>query len=82
MKRILRYLQGTQNYGLVYKKHQLGIQGFPDADHKNDENDRISFIGYVFMLNGAAISWRSKKQQSVAISSTESELRDFIRNIS
>lgn len=72
-KRVLRYLRGTQNYGLVFKKDSFGIQGYSDADHANDIIDRISYTGYVFMLSGAAISWRSKKQQSVAISSTEAE---------
>lgn len=72
-KRVLHYLQGMQNYGLVFKKDSFGIQGYSDADHANDIVDRISYTGYVFTLSGAAISWRSKKQQSVAISSTEAE---------
>lgn len=72
-KRVLRYLQATQNFGLVFKKDNFGIQGFSDADHVNDINDRIWYTGYVFILSGAAISWKSKKQRSVAISSTESE---------
>lgn len=47
------------------------IIGYTDADWASDSDDRKSFMGYVFTLGGGAISWASKKQQTVALSSTE-----------
>lgn len=72
-KRVLRYLQGTKDYGLIYKKNDAVIYGFADADYANDVVDRKSYTGYVFMLSGSAVVWRSQKQKSVAISTTEAE---------
>jgi transposase InsO family protein len=72
-KRILRYLIGTKKLGLFYSaRGELKLQGYADADWAGDA-DRISISGYVFTLNGAAISWTSRKQHTVALSSTESE---------
>ncbi|CAI7932535.1 unnamed protein product [Closterium sp. NIES-54] len=47
--------------------------GFSDADYAGDSADRKSHTGYVYCLNGAAISWQSKRQPVVALSTTESE---------
>ncbi|GJP43286.1 hypothetical protein CLOM_g2769 [Closterium sp. NIES-68] len=54
---------------------KLGVQlvGFSDADYAGDSASRRSHSGYVFCLNGAAISWQSKRQPVVALSTTESE---------
>jgi hypothetical protein len=49
------------------------LHGYMDADWATDVNNRKSTSGFVFMLGGAAISWGSKKQTSVALSSTEAE---------
>ncbi len=46
---------------------------YSDADHASDGDGRRSRTGYVFMLNGGAVSWRSQKQQSVALSTAEAE---------
>ena len=73
VKRILRYLKGTMNLGLLYKPDDTTLVGYSDADWAGDTNDRKSTSGYVFMLSGAAISWRSKKQTSVALSTAEAE---------
>ena len=64
MKRILRYLKGTVDYGLCYKRKSQSDEciGYSDSDWAGDMNDRKSTSGYVFHLNGAVISWRSKKQ--------------------
>lgn len=72
-KRVLRYLKGTMDKCLVYRKTNDKIVGYVDADYANDEDDRRSYTGYVFMYGGAAISWESKKQRTVALSSTEAE---------
>jgi len=71
VKRIFRYLAGTTNRGLYYGLEGIGI-GFTHADWGSG-NDRKSIGGFTFLLNGAAISWHSKKQSTVALSSTEAE---------
>ena len=73
-KRILRYLQGTIDFGLFYKKGEKSeLFGFTDSDYAGDLNDRRSTSGYVFMIGSAAISWSSKKQTLVTLSTTEAE---------
>lgn len=72
-KRVLRYLAGTKDVGLVYTKSKDSIVGYSDADWGNDPADRRSFSGYSFILSNAAISWRSQKQQTVALSTAEAE---------
>lgn len=74
VKRIFRYLKGTLNYGLLFSKEgSADCVGFSDADWGGDHDDRKSTSGYLFQLSGAAISWRSKKQTSVALSTAEAE---------
>ena len=74
LKRILRYLKGTSNYGLSYKGDVGGeITGYSDADWAGDITDRKSTSGYVFMQAGDAISWKSRKQSCVALSTAEAE---------
>lgn len=72
-KRILRYLQKTKNYGLKFCKNNVPLEGFADADWASDSNDRKSFSGFCFKLSGCVISWESRKQRTVALSSTEAE---------
>ena len=74
VKRIFRYLQGTQSHGLQYHSGaNIGFEGYSDADWAGDTNDRKSTSGYVFKLCGAPISWGSKKQASVSLSTSEAE---------
>ena len=73
VKRILRYLKGTTHLGLMYRPDNSTLVGYSDADWAGDTNDRKSTSGYVFMMSGSAISWRSKKQSSVALSTAEAE---------
>ena len=74
-KRIFQYLKGTENYGLVYSKEDspLKLIVYCDADYAGDRDDAKSTSGFCVSLAGAAISWKSQKQQTVALSSTESE---------
>jgi hypothetical protein len=76
-KRILRYLQGTKELGLKYggSSNEEGVEviGFADADWGSDKDTRRSVTAYVFMLGGAAISWGSKLQPTVALSTSEAE---------
>ena len=76
VKRILRYLQGTTSYGIHYAKsgaEQITLQGYSDSDWAGCTKTRKSVSGWIFMLCGAAISWQSKKQSVVAMSSCEAE---------
>lgn len=74
-KRILRYLKGTKDIGLVYGEsaHGITLKGFADADWATDKDTRRSVTGYVFELGGAAITWNSKLQPTVALSTSEAE---------
>lgn len=72
-KRVLRYVQGTLSMGLVHKKTGDPLVGFVDADWGGDLDDRLSYTGLMMRLAGAAVSWESRKQRSVALSSSESE---------
>jgi len=72
-RRILRYLKGTSNMGLVYSREGGNLHAYSDADWAGDQDDRKSTTGNVVILAGAAISWLSKKQQSVALSTTGAE---------
>ena len=74
VKRVLRYIRGTLDLGLKFKNvKNLCLFGYSDADWAGDVSSRKSRTGYVFMLGGAIVSWMSKKQPVVALSSTESE---------
>ena len=74
MKRILRYLKGTADHGLAFTPNASGdCVGYSDADWGGDLNDRKSTSGYLFLISGGAVSWRSKKQTCVALSTAEAE---------
>ena len=73
-KHVLRYVKGTLNLGLTCKKTTyFNLIGYSDSDWAGDKMDRKSITGYVFLLAGCAITWKAKKQQTVALSSTEAE---------
>ncbi|KAK3022502.1 hypothetical protein RJ639_046779 [Escallonia herrerae] len=73
-KRVMRYVKGSLRYGLMYKKGgNFMLSGFSDADWAGDENDRHSTTGYCFSMGSTTISWCSKKQPSVVLSSIEVE---------
>ena len=74
VKRILRYVKGTIDFGIQFKHgNNLRLLGYADADWAGDLQDRKSTSGYVFFLNGAPVSYCSKKQLSVALSTAEAE---------
>lgn len=72
-KRVLRYLKGTKNIGLVYSSNNKPVEGYADADWGSNIDDRKSYTGYAFTYANGAISWESRKQKTVAVSSTEAE---------
>jgi hypothetical protein len=75
VKQILRYIAGTANYGCCYKRGTGAptLVGFTDSDYTGDRDDRKSTTGMVFFLGSSAVTWASKKQKSVALSSCEAE---------
>ena len=74
VKRIIRYLAGTKDYGIIFSsKKEQGALGFTDADYGGDHDDRKSTSGCIFLLNGGPISWFSRKQECTATSTTEAE---------
>ena len=75
VKRILRYIKGTANYGLTYYRDSLDLKAFSDANWARDPNDRRPTTGLVVFLGSNPISSSSKKQQIVSRSSTEAEYR-------
>lgn len=76
LKRVVRYLKGTANIQLRLetKDHDNQLIGYADANWAESRIDRKSNGGYAFKLFGGTVSWRSKKQECVALSSTEAEL--------
>lgn len=73
LKRILKYLKGTKNYGLVFSKDESYIKGYVDADWGSDNSDRKSFSGFSFIMSNTVVSYECRKQRNVALSSTEAE---------
>lgn len=73
-KRILKYLKTTQDISIVFDGSNKGeLIAYADANWAGDLDTRRSTTGYIFFLNGSAVSWNSKRQPTVATSSTEAE---------
>ncbi|KAL5795083.1 hypothetical protein ACOSP7_003677 [Xanthoceras sorbifolium] len=76
VRRILRYVKSTIDYGLMYKKGEnCKLVGYCDADYAGDHDTRRSTTGYMFTLGSGTISWCSKRQPTVSLSTTEAEYR-------
>ncbi|XP_073153233.1 secreted RxLR effector protein 161-like [Henckelia pumila] len=73
VKWIFRYLKGSISSSLCFRKSNSGLQGFVDANMSGDIDDIKSTTGYVFTFGGTAVSWVSKLQKIVALSTTEAE---------
>lgn len=75
LKRVLRYLKGSNNLKLYLSSNEeQDLTGYADANWGENRDDGKSNSGYLFKLNGGTISWCSRKQKCVALSSTEAEL--------
>ena len=73
-KRVLRYLQRTKHYMLTYRRSDnLEIIGYSDSDHAGCQDSLKSTSGYIYLLAGGAISWRSAKQTLTAPSTMAAE---------
>ncbi|KAJ9551099.1 hypothetical protein OSB04_015144 [Centaurea solstitialis] len=75
VKNILKYLRRTKEMFLVFggTEDEISVTGYSDASFQTDRDDFRSQSGYVFTLNGGAISWKSSKQDTIADSTTEAE---------
>ncbi|KAJ9557932.1 hypothetical protein OSB04_012546 [Centaurea solstitialis] len=75
VKNILKYLRRTKDMFLVFGgyENEISVIGYSDASFQTDRDDFRSQSGYVFTLNGGAISWKSSKQDTIADSTTEAE---------
>ena len=74
VKRILRYVKGTRDLGLLYTNDEpKECVGYSDADWGGDADDRKSTSGFLFQIGGTAVTWKSKKQNCVALSTAEAE---------
>ncbi|KAK8670028.1 hypothetical protein V6N13_104794 [Hibiscus sabdariffa] len=74
VKNILKYLRRTKDVFLVYGgEEQLCIKGYIGASFQTDKDDSRSQSGFVFRLNGGAVSWKISKKDTVADSTTEAE---------
>ena len=72
MKRVMRYLSGTRDLELIYGVERHDLLGFTDADGAVQEHRR-AISGNVFLMDGGAISWSSRKQELVTLSTAEAE---------
>ncbi|XP_074298159.1 secreted RxLR effector protein 161-like [Silene latifolia] len=73
VKRVLRYLKQTMDYGLNYVGFPSVLEGYSDASWITNMEDHSSTSGWVFLLGGGAISWAYKKQTCITSSTMESE---------
>ncbi len=89
-KALLRYLKGTKNLAITFQVSEgangLDLQplGYSDSDFAGDKASSKSTYGYLFTLAGGAISWKSKKSSTIALSTTEAEsdsLTEAIREL-
>ena len=72
-KGVLRYVVSTKEQGLAYGSSPGSIIGYCDADYAGDLDTRRSTTAYGFIPHGGAITWLSKRQSTVAASTTEAE---------
>jgi hypothetical protein len=71
-KALLRYVRGSIEFGICFASSE-GLQGYCDADYAGDIDTRRSTTGFVFILGGGAVSWSSRLQPTVAVSTAEAE---------
>ncbi|KAJ7517739.1 hypothetical protein O6H91_21G038800 [Diphasiastrum complanatum] len=74
-KRVLRYISATKNFGILYDGSNLALRAYSDADFVGDKVDRRSTSAFVTFLCNGIVSWLSKKQDTISLSSTESEYK-------
>ena len=71
-KRVLRYIQGTKDFGLEFKRNKnFKLFGYSDVDFSRDVDDRASTSGYLMNMGSTAVAWSCKKQDTIANSTIE-----------
>ncbi|XP_050916746.1 secreted RxLR effector protein 161-like [Lathyrus oleraceus] len=74
VRRIFRYLHGTSNYGIWYSKgSDCSLVGYTNSDFSGCKSDRKSTNGTCYIFSNSLVSWHSKKQVYVALSTAEAE---------
>ncbi|KAK8937509.1 hypothetical protein KSP39_PZI012186 [Platanthera zijinensis] len=90
LDRLMRYLKGTKDHALCYTGYPPTLEGYSDASWCSEVGNSKSTSGFIFTLGGAAVTWKSKRQTCIALSSMEAELfalasageeADWIRNL-
>jgi hypothetical protein len=80
--RILRYLKSSPGKGLMFlKNNQLNVDGYTNTDWAGNVSDRKSTSGYFTFVRGNLVTWRTKKQKVVALSSAEAEFRGMAKGL-
>ncbi|XP_057522451.1 secreted RxLR effector protein 161-like [Amaranthus tricolor] len=80
--RILRYLKGTSGRGILFRKNDhLNLLAYIDADWARDRDDRRLTSGYFTLVGGNLVTWKSKKQKVIALTSAEAEFRGIAKCI-
>ena len=73
-KRIMRNVKGTKGFGILYTTSECSdLVGYTDSDWVGSVDDQKSTSGYIFYMGSGAISWASKKQPIVALSTAKAE---------
>ncbi|XP_019098353.1 PREDICTED: uncharacterized protein LOC109131637, partial [Camelina sativa] len=76
VNRILKYIKGAPGQGIwMGRNENTELVGYCDADYAGDREDRRSTTGYCTFLGGNLVTWKSKKQKVVSLSSAEAEYR-------
>lgn len=75
LKRVIKYLKNTTDYGIEYIKVNLKpeVKGYCDSDYANDIGTRRSTSGYLFEIGNGAVTWSSRRQKCVSLSTMEAE---------
>jgi hypothetical protein len=77
-KAVLSYLKGTLDYGIKYTDaSDVELTDYSNSDWAGNPDDRRSTIGYVFGIGSGVVSWSSKKQPTISLSSTEEEYKSL-----
>ena len=74
VERVMRYLQGTANYGIHYSGYPTVLEGYSDSNWISDADEMKATSGYIFTLRGGVVSWKSCKQTILTRSTMEAEL--------
>ena len=79
MKRVLGYLDDTQNYALHYNRYPAVLEGYSDSNWITGSTETKSTSGYIFTIGEGAISWKSSKQTCIARSTMDSEFIALVK---